>query len=150
MNQCCTRSTFGVLLLFVLFGLKAECQSAWDQLSKVESRSTYNPELGYVNVDIVIPEEIKEMNGKFVEVDGYIIPLTAQVGQNNFMFSKFPKNMCFFCGAAGPESAMEVFMSAKNSLPFTSERITLKGRLSINQDDPMGLIYSLKAATRIK
>ena len=128
----------------------AQVENGWEQLSKVESRSVYNAELGFVNVDIVIPDEIKALDGKLIEVAGYIIPLTGQVGQNNFMFSRYPKNQCFFCGAAGPESAMEVFMSGRNTVPYTSDRVRLKGRLEINEDDISGLIYSLTAASRVK
>lgn len=133
-----------------LANLTGQIDNGWEKLSKVESRSVYNAELGFVNVDINIPDEIKAMDGEFIEVEGYIIPLTGQVGQNNFMFSRYPKNQCFFCGAAGPESAMEVFMSGRNTVPFTSDRIRLKGRLEINEDDISGLIYSLTAASRIK
>jgi hypothetical protein len=106
--------------------------------------------LGYVNLDIEVSDEVMQLDGEIIEVDGYIIPLTGQVGQNNFMFSMYPKNMCFFCGAAGPESAMEVWMEGDNTVPFTSDKIKLKGKLLINKDDTSGLIYSLNGATRIK
>lgn len=139
-----------IILICSVVGVQGQdYESAWPILSKVESRSVYNAELGFVNVDIELSDEIKALNGKLITVEGYIIPLTGQVGQNNFMFSMYPKNMCFFCGAAGPESAMEVYMSGKNTVPFTSNRITLRGRLSINENDPMGLIYSLDAASRL-
>lgn len=140
-----------ILIFFLgLAPMLAQVENGWEQLSKVESRSVYNAELGFVNVDIVIPDEIKALDGKLIEVAGYIIPLTGQVGQNNFMFSRYPKNQCFFCGAAGPESAMEVFMSGRNTVPYTSDRVRLKGRLEINEDDISGLIYSLTAASRVK
>lgn len=137
------------LFLFSLSSLNAQKENIWETLSKVESRSVYNAELGFVNVDIVIPEDIKEMSGEFIEVSGYIIPLTGQVGQNTFMFSRYPKSQCFFCGAAGPESAMEVYMSGRNTVPFTSDMISLKGKLIVNEDEATGLIYTLTAASRI-
>lgn len=140
---------FCLFLICAAANLQGQIKNGWETLSKVESRSVYNAELGFVNVDITVPEEIKLLDGQLIEVEGYIIPLTGQVGQNNFMFSRFPKDQCFFCGAAGPESAMEVYMSGRNTVPFTSERIRLKGKLSINEEDAMGLIYTLEAASRI-
>ena len=139
---------FCLLLLSSL--LTGQVSDVWATLTKVTSRQAYNPELGYVNLDIEVSDEVMELDGELIEVDGYIIPLTGQVGQNNFMFSMYPKNMCFFCGAAGPESAMEVWMEGDNTVPFTSDKIKLKGKLLINKDDTSGLIYSLNSATRIK
>jgi len=51
--------------------------------------------------------------------------------------------MCFFCGAAGPESAMQVFMKDGKELDYTSNKVVLKGTLNIQKGDPTGLIYTL-------
>ena len=55
--------------------------------------------------------------------------------------------MCFFCGGAGPETVMEVY--AKTPVKFTSEAVTLRGKLELNADDVNRLIYSLTEAEQI-
>lgn len=91
----------------------------------------------------------KNRQGTEIEISGYIIPITGQHAQSHFMFSRFPQHMCFFCGKAGPESAMQVFTKNAKKLTFTSEKISLKGILQINHDKGSGLLYTLTNAEQI-
>ena len=102
--------------LFVLFAgmllattnLSAQNKSIWTTLGKVTFKKQYDEMLGF-KVDVpVFADEIKTMNGKMVEVKGYIIPVEGYKNQKEFVFSAFPYSMCFFCGGAGPETVMEV------------------------------------------
>jgi hypothetical protein len=56
--------------------------------------------------------------------------------------------MCFFCGNAGPETVMEVF--SKDKVKYTTDLITIKGTLSLNDSDAMRLMYILKDARLLK
>ena len=58
--------------------------------------------------------------------------------------------MCFFCGAAGPESAMQVFMKDNKKVNYSTEKIKLTGNLNIQKGDASGLIYTLNDADIIK
>jgi hypothetical protein len=56
--------------------------------------------------------------------------------------------MCFFCGGAGPETVMEVI--SKEPIKYTTEAITIKGKLDLNANDINRLMYGLKDAELIK
>jgi hypothetical protein len=125
-----------------------DAKSLWTTLSKVTFKKQYDEMLGFkVDVPIFSPE-IKALEGKSVEIRGYIIPVEGYRGQKEFVFSAFPYNMCFFCGGAGPESVMEVV--SKESIKYTTEAITIKGKLDLNASDINRLMYGLKDAELVK
>jgi len=123
--------------------------SAWANLSMVTKTTVYDTNFG-MEIETIEPGIIaKQLHNTEVKVSGYIIPLTGKIEQSHFMFSRYPQNMCFFCGLAGPESAMQVFTKDEKKMKFTAEKITLTGTLQINQDEASGLIYTLRNATVI-
>jgi len=83
-----------------------------------------------------------------VEVSGYIVPVEGYKSHTEFVFSAYPYNMCFFCGGAGPETVMEV--TSTEPVKYSTERIKLRGRLTLNSDDINRLMYVLTEATVIK
>jgi len=124
--------------------LSAQAQDSWHLLAQVELNKSFDPEFGIETMIPTISKSTSEMNGQTVMLKGYIIPLTGKVEQSHFMFSKFPQNMCFFCGKAGPETAIQVFMKDGKKLAFTSEKIILQGRLIIHNDNSSGLLYTME------
>ena len=88
------------------------------------------------------------MANKVVEIKGYIIPTDGYKSHTEFILSAFPYNMCFFCGGAGPETVMEIY--AKTPIKFTSEAVTIRGKLELNSDDVNRLIYSLTNAEPVE
>jgi hypothetical protein len=79
-----------------------------------------------------------------------MIPLTGQIMQAHFMFSRYPQSTCFFCGKAGPESAMQVFMKDGKKVKITERKIKVRGTLYVNPKDANSLLYSLQEATIIE
>jgi len=141
-----------LLTLSILLGsLLVQAQdSAWANLSMVNKKTEYDTNFG-MEIEVIEPGIIaQQLNNTEVKVSGYIIPLTGKIEQSHFMFSRYPQNMCFFCGLAGPESAMQVFTKDEKKLKFTEDKIRLTGTLQINQDEASGLIYTLRNATVIK
>ena len=136
-----------VILFICSSGLSAQTASGvWGTLSMVTIEKTYDPEFGMETLKTDINPIVQSLNGKTISLEGYIIPITGQITQNHFMFSRFPQNMCFFCGKAGPESAMQVFLKDNKTVAFTSDKISLEGRLKIYDDQSSGLIYTLEEA----
>lgn len=142
------------LLCFCLFlGSIIHAQSddgsrTWQSLSKITYRKQYDELMGF-KVDIpVFSEEVKSMAGKEIVVKGYIIPTEGYKSHQEFVFSAFPYNMCFFCGGAGPETVMEV--EAAEPIEFTAEVVTIKGKLALNDEDINRLIYLLTDAVLVK
>ncbi|HEX8059922.1 MAG TPA: hypothetical protein VF473_03255, partial [Cyclobacteriaceae bacterium] len=67
--------------------------------------------------------------------------------QNKFMLSSLPFNICYFWGAAGPETVIEV--ESHDNFHFSSKAIWVEGILSLNDSDPDHHMYVLKSAQLI-
>ena len=116
----------------------------------VHLESKFDDMMGMV-VKTATPTAVAEtLDGKEIEIRGYIIALDVKAAQSHFMFSRYPQNMCFFCGAAGPESAMQVFTKNKEKIDYTSDKVVIKGTLNIQKGDPTGLIYTLTDASLVE
>ncbi len=89
-------------------------------------------------------EKAKAIDGKVIALKGYMVPLKEFTGHKYFVLSAYPFNMCFFCGAAGPETVIEVY--SKEEIDFTEDKITIKGKLKLNVDDPDHLMYFMEDA----
>lgn len=141
-----------LILVFTLTATVSFSQSSlhdntWKTLSRITFKKEFDKVLG-LKIDLpVFSKEVKEMAGKEVTIKGYIIPTDGYKSQQEFVFSAFPYNMCFFCGGAGPETVMEV--STKDPIKYTTEPIYLKGILKLNGSDVNRLIYSLEKAVKL-
>lgn len=124
-------------------------EDIWKLLFKVEWQKKYNAELK-IKVDAPkFSPEIKALDNQEITVGGYIIPVELYGGGDYIILSAYPTNQCFFCGGAGPESVMEVYLQSPRS-KFNNDRVTLKGKLVLNENDHNHLIYLLKNAVLIK
>jgi len=146
-----TRMILIAAFLFAINAFNLEAQSnnkVWKTLSKITFKKEYNETMGF-KVDVpVFSEEIKEMEGKEIEIRGYIIPVEGYKSHKEFIFSAYPYNMCFFCGGAGPETVMEVY--AYEPIKYSAEPVVIKGRLELNDEDINSLIYALHGAVQVE
>ncbi|WP_116126192.1 hypothetical protein [Lewinella sp. IMCC34183] len=118
--------------------------SVWQDLAKVSFEKKYDELLGF-KVDVpVFGKDVRAMEGETIEISGYIVPVEGYKSHNEFVFSAFPYNMCFFCGGAGPETVMEV--TASEPVKYRTERITLRGKLHLNDENINQLMYVLTDA----
>ncbi len=132
--------------LSVLIGINAQAKDMWTTLGLVTFRTTYNPEYMMETKIPKISGAVEKIDGTIIEVEGYIIPLTGQTSQSHFMLSKFPQSTCFFCGKAGPETAMQVFMKNNQKVKITERKVKVKGTLLVNPKDASSLLYTLENA----
>lgn len=140
--------SFLILLLSMVFISVDAQESTWKTLAKITYTKQYDELMGF-KVDVpVFSEDIKALEGKEVEVKGYIIPVEGYKSHKEFIFSAFPYTMCFFCGGAGPESVMDVF--ATNPVEYSAEQITLRGKLELNATDINRLMYSIHDAVLVE
>lgn len=140
-----------VFLVFPFLSLSAQSighqsKDIWWTLGLVTYQTTYDPEFMIEIKKPKLSPVAEKLDGTDIEVDGYIIPLTGQISQSHFMLSKFPQNTCFFCGKAGPESAMQVFMKNNKKVKITERKVKVTGRLMINPKDASSLLYTLEDA----
>ena len=134
----------GLFFLATSLFAQSAAASTWQDLAKVTYEKKYDELLGF-KVDVpVFGEDIKAMAGKTIEISGYIVPVEGYKSHNEFVFSAYPYNMCFFCGGAGPETVMEV--TASEPVKYSTSRITLRGTLTLNDSNINQLMYLLSDA----
>jgi len=140
---------FFVSAFFMIGFFQSQAQevNGWKVLSDVSFVSKTDELLGYEIEAPVFGSKVLALVGKQVQLKGYFVPLEEMRGHKYFVLSSLPFNICFFCGAAGPETVIEVY--SKNEIPFTEKAITIKGTLELNADDPLHLMYLLKNAELI-
>jgi len=114
----------------------------WHVLAEVGFRK--EKKNGYEMEVPLFSNHLKSWDGKKIKLKGYVIPVGEVGDESKFMFSSLPFNVCYFCGAAGPETIMEVESTQK--VKFTSQAIWMEGTLQLNEKDPDRHIYILKAA----
>lgn len=132
-------------LLFSFSGTAAIAQGVWKSLSEVSYKISED-QFGELYVP-VFSENIKKLEGKEVEADGYIIPFEGMFKPEHIILSSLPLAECFFCGSGGPETVMEVMLT--NPIKYTSKRVKVRGKLTLNAKDPEKLMYILKDARLI-
>lgn len=136
-------------MLFIYLSLLISPQvSEWDLLSTVEIVMGYDDFMGTEVEKPKFSEQLKLREGTIVSLEGFIIPLQQETSQDYFVLSRFPFASCFFCGAAGPETVVEVY--SDEQFKYTDERVRVKGKLRLNDDNPMHLFYVLEDCEVIK
>lgn len=137
---------FSILLVLTITLAHSQSKEVWTSLALVQTESAFDDLMGMVVKKVTPMKPAQDLNGSEIEVAGFIIALGTKTAQSHFMFSRYPQNMCFFCGAAGPESAMQVFMKDGKKIDLSQEKVKVKGRLQIQTNDASGLIYFLHDA----
>ena len=142
---------FKLILLIVGLGflshssLFAQTQNVWKSLSEVSYKISED-QFGELYVP-VFSSNVTKLEGKVVEADGYIIPFEGMFKPEHIILSSLPLAECFFCGSGGPETVMEVMLSSP--IKYTSNRVKVRGKLTLNSKDPEKLMYILKDATLV-
>lgn len=100
--------------------------------------------------EIYVPkfsESIRALEGKEIELAGYIIPFEGMFKPDHLIISSLPIASCFFCGGAGPESVAEVYLD--ETVKYTAKKVKVRGKLTLNDDNMDELMYILKDAKLI-
>lgn len=122
----------------------AQSRDVWKALTKIEWYQKYSDlykmQIGFPKFS----EEAKALAGKEIVITGYILPMDTEDG--SVIISSVPYSSCFFCGGAGIETVMAVFM--KRPRKFSMDAATFKGVLELNEKEN-GLIYNLRQAEEV-
>ena len=133
--------------------LQAQTKSPdpWNILAMVDKESKFDDLLG-MHVMTATPKPIVEpFNGKEITIRGYVIALAAKTELSHFMFSRYPQNMCFFCGSSWTRISHASFHEWwEKKIDYTTDKVVVKGVLNIQKGDPSGLIYTLLDAELIE
>jgi hypothetical protein len=135
------------IVLFAVLCLTANAQNNfWQILAEVGFQSKKDKS-GYIVETPIFSKTLKSWNGKKIRLKGYVIPVNEIGDQDKFMLSSLPFNVCYFCGAAGPETVIEVESDEK--IGFSSKAIWIEGILHLNEKDTDHHMYILKSARSI-
>ncbi|MEO9512068.1 MAG: hypothetical protein ABJN84_07990 [Flavobacteriaceae bacterium] len=133
-----------LVLLFMVHGLSAQVKLTWKDFADVDFAPVYN---AIYEVNFLMPtfgERIKSFRGKEVQIKGFFLDISGS--GEVFLISANPMASCFFCGAAGPETIIEV--DFKEKPPFrTDQIIVVTGVLELNPDNVDHCNYILNEAT---
>lgn len=137
------RNAFVWLIILVTTSSFLQDTNFWHTLAQVSFKNKKDP-AGY---DVEVPvfsNYLKTFGGKKVRIKGYVIPLEEVGESGKFMLSSLPFNVCYFCGAAGPETVVEI--ETRERVKFTTKQIIMEGTIILNETDPDHHIYILKEA----
>ncbi|WP_290653339.1 DUF3299 domain-containing protein [Aquisalimonas sp.] len=113
---------------------------SWDLLGSVDSR-----EGNHGLLEPMFSDELRELNGREVKVQGFMMPLDNSEKQQHFLVSRTPPS-CFYCLPGGPESVIEV--KAQRPMEFSFDPVVLSGDMQLVENSDMGLFYRLEDARR--
>lgn len=135
------------VILFVTFvcasGIAQE-QLTWEDFADVNFEAKFNEEYGVHFLMPTFGEKIQAYQGKIVSIKGYFLDISGS--GEIFLISQNPMASCFFCGAAGPETIIEVGFTEKP--PFrTDEIVVVTGLLELNEKNVDHCNYILRDAT---
>ncbi len=129
-----------VTLLLTSLVCFSQKQITWKDLSAVKFTEKY-----FVDYEdtFLYPEflpSVKALEGKRVTIKGYYLNIAPE--NRIYVLSKSPMSSCFFCGAAGPETSIQLQFMIEP--PYKTDDIVLvTGTLKLNSDDVDHLNYIL-------
>jgi len=112
----------------------------WDTLSKVSFV------LRDGKLTLQFAEGIHALDGKEVQLRGYVTPLQLGTSQKHFLLSTKPPS-CAFCIPSGPDETVEVF--CKTPVKYSSEPVTIAGTFAVLANAPGGLFYRMADAVPV-
>ena len=119
----------------------------WDVLMDIEYKLKHFEEIG---MEIYAPDFMKaqkELDGKEVIIEGYVIPFDEDGG--SLTLSHFPFAACFFCGNASPASVISMYLRNEKKRYKIDDFKKFRGTLHLNYDDPYEFYYILRDAREI-
>ncbi|MEM8893899.1 MAG: hypothetical protein AAGC88_04920, partial [Bacteroidota bacterium] len=125
-GQSLWKGFFVIALLFSLSSTASAQGGFWDKLAGVRFVSKQDPVSGYYYYYPEFDNYLKMKEGQIVEIEGFYLPY--DFGPGSVILSKYPLASCFFCGANGPESVIQV--NFDNPMDFhTDEIVRVQGVL---------------------
>jgi tetratricopeptide (TPR) repeat protein len=88
---------------------------------------------------------LKELDGKQVELTGFMQPLNNEQELESFLLIEYPVG-CWYCEAPEVTGIILVELPAGKSRNFTRGQVRVTGRLTLNATDPESFLYVLRNA----
>ncbi len=141
---------FSALFLALMLNQKsfAQTEITWTDLNDVVFTDKYSKEVEAYFFFPTFGQDIKDLEGSEVIIRGYILPIDPE--SNYYILSKNPFSSCFFCGAAGPETIIELKLADKSTKFKMDQVAKMKGILRLNDSDIYQCNYILDKAVVVK
>ncbi len=123
---------------------------SWKNLADVVFEWKYHEEMGRKILLPVFSPSLRAIEGREVQISGYVIPLEEAGVEEYTVLSAFPYTQCFFCGGAGPESVMDILPKEPPGRLRMDQKVSFRGRLRLNGQDLMYLNYILEDAVLVE
>jgi hypothetical protein len=118
----------------------------WADLAIPDFRMEFSEEAESEVMIPVFSDKVRYLEGKQVIIQGYCFPFEESGAEAYYVLSQFPFSQCFFCGAAGPESVIDLLPKSKFPRLKMDDYRFLRGRLRLNDSDFLYLNYMLEEA----
>ena len=125
------RAFVTILLCFSSITSYGQQRLKWSTFERLEFIEVYNEDQAAWLQQPVWSESLLNWDGANVKITGYVIAL--DVVSKEYALSAFPFASCFFCGAAGPESVLELNFTQPQEF-LTDDVMTFSGVLKLNTD----------------
>ena len=132
-----------VIIFFSKFAF-SQVELSWNDLEDVEFEDVYYDEVDEFIAYPHFGQSVLNLSGVEVSLTGYILALDPDKGY--YILSKGPFASCFFCGAGGPESVIELSLRSVKDSFFMDQFATITGVLKLNADDIYRCVYILENA----
>ena len=120
----------------------------WGALADVEFQEIHDTNSGLTLLEATFSDWLISMDGKEVSITGFMIPLDPF--GTSYVLSMNPNSSCFFCGGAGPESIIALYLKpAAVDRYETDDYSTFKGTLQLNKLNDKHFTYVLLNAEPI-
>lgn len=106
----------------------------WKEFAKTRFNETFYKKYNEYFLKPTFAKSTQAMAGKEFTLKGHYLALDY-ADKKNIILSKYPMAQCFFCGAAGPESIVEVTLTEKPPRLKPDQVITITGILKLNDSD---------------
>ncbi|MBU6372213.1 MAG: DUF3299 domain-containing protein [Alphaproteobacteria bacterium] len=93
------------------------------------------------------PPKVRELHGKVVRVNGYMMPLDTTEKQSRFLLMAYPQT-CPYCLSVGSQYFIEVL--ASTPVTYSQDAMVIEGRMELLEQDENGLYYRMRAARQVK
>ena len=112
-----------IVLFFILTPILgfSQIEITWETLSDVEFSDIYIDEVDEYFLYPHFGQSVRELEGSELILTGFILALDP--ADNYYVLSKGPFASCFFCGAGGPETVVELKLKSNKDY-FVMDSIT--------------------------
>ena len=92
------------------------------------------------------PKYLRELNGKTINLHGYMQPLGEDLEAASFLFIENPVG-CWFCEMPDITGIIRVELAAGKTQTYTRSALKVTGKLRLNENDPENFLYTIGEAT---